>query len=424
MTTVLISGASVAGPTLAYWLSRYGFQPTVLERTPELRAGYGGHAVDLFGPAVDIARKMGVLPQITAARTMTERLSFDRPGKRPLEVDLQRLVQGISDQHVEIMRGELATILHDATKNDVEYVFGDSIASLDDTRDGVRVTFENDTPPRTFDLVVGADGLHSNVRRLTFGPESDYRTYLGGYLAAFTVPNYLGLEGEMRAYNTPGRLAGIYGVRQTGGARAAFIFRREQELDYDCRDVEQQKRLVRAEYANVGWEVPRLLEEIDHSRDFYLDSISQIVMDTWSRGRVTLVGDAGYSPAPAVGGGTSIAMVGAYVLAGELHQAPGDHTIAYNAYEQAIGEIVKRFRTVGPTTMKTIVPRTQAQITLTAAMLRTIPKLPVSIQRTLSNFQGGVAKAIESVTLRDYEHVAPAVPGFPVTLQRNTGSPE
>ncbi|MBM7790895.1 FAD-dependent monooxygenase [Tenggerimyces flavus] len=424
MTTVLISGASVAGPTLAYWLHKYGFHTTVLERTQELRAGYGGHAVDLFGPAVEIASKMRVLPRVQAARTMTERLFFDREGKRPLEVDLKRIVAGISDQHVEIMRGELATILHDATKNDVEYVFGDSIATLDDTANGVHVTFEHSSARRTFDLVIGADGLHSNVRRLTFGPENDYRTFLGGYLAAFTVPNYLDLQGEMRAYNTPGKLAGLYGVRQTGEARAAFIFLRDDELDYDYRDTEQQKRLVQREYANVGWEIPRLLQELEHADDFYLDSISQIVMDTWSRGRVTLVGDAGYSPAPAVGGGTSIAMVGAYVLAGELRQANGDHTTAFPEYEQAMRQIVTRFRTVGPTTMKTIVPRTKAQIATTAAMLRVVPKLPISLQRTLSNFQGGVAKAIESITLRDYEPATPAVPGFPVTLQRNTGSPE
>lgn len=424
MTTVLISGASVAGPTLAYWLSRYGFQPTVLERTPALRAGYGGRAVDLFGPAVDIAREMHVLDQVTAARTMTERLLFEREGRRPLEVDLKRIVAGISDQHVEIMRGELATILHDATKNDVEYVFGDSIATLDDTDTGVHVTFEHSSQQRTFDLVVGADGLHSKVRRLTFGPESDYRNYLGGYLAAFTLPNYLGLEGEMRAYNTPGKLAGIYGVRQTGQARALFIFRRAEELDYDYRDTERQKRLVRAEYANQGWEIPRLLRELEHAKDFYLDSISQIVMDTWSRGRVTLVGDAGYSPAPAVGGGTSVAMVGAYVLAGELHRANGDHRKAFPEYERAMAEIVQRFRKVGPTTMKTIIPGTKAQIAATAALLRIVPKLPTSLQRTLSNFQGGVAKAIESITLPDYAAGSPAVPGFPVTLQRNTGSPE
>lgn len=162
---VLISGASVAGPTLAYWLHRHGFNPTVIERTPTLRKGLGGHAIDLFGPAVDVAERMGILPSVMAARTQTELISFERSGRSPVKVDFSRLVAGISDQHVEIMRGELTSILYEATRDDVEYVFGDSIRTLDEGSEGVKVTFEHG-PPRTFGLVVGADGLHSNVRRL------------------------------------------------------------------------------------------------------------------------------------------------------------------------------------------------------------------------------------------------------------------
>lgn len=246
--SVLISGASVAGPTLAYWLRRHGFAPTVLERTPAIRAGLGGHAVDLFGPAVEIAQRMELLEQVRSARTMTKELAFELPGKRPVEVDFERLTAGISDRHVEIMRGELARILYEATRDDVEYVFGDSIRAIDEHAEGVRVTFEHGVA-RSFDLLVGADGLHSNVRGLCFGEESRFRHYLGGYLAAFSVPNYRALSRRTVIYNSTGRLAAMYGVRQTAEARALFLFRRYEELEYDHRDRAQQRELLGAEFA-------------------------------------------------------------------------------------------------------------------------------------------------------------------------------
>jgi 2-polyprenyl-6-methoxyphenol hydroxylase-like FAD-dependent oxidoreductase len=398
---VLISGASVAGPTLAYWLHRHGFRPTVVERAPVLRAGLGGHAVDVFGPAVDVAEWMGVLPAVMAARTRIEQLSFIRPGRPPVDVDMRRLVATISDRHVEIMRGELASILHEATRDDVEYVFGDSIEALTSTDDGVKVTFEHG-PPRTFDLVVGADGLHSVVRRLTFGDESRYRRWIGGYLAVYTVPNHLQLSGRMLTYLAPGRLAGVYPVRQTGEARATFLFRRAEEFTYDHRDIGRQRMLLRETYANDGWEVPRLLAELDGAEDFYLDSISQIVMDAWSRGRVTLVGDAGYSPGPAVGGGTSAAVVGAYLLAGELREADGDHRTAFAAYERAMGELVRRSRAMGGSMMGTLIPRTSRQAWLTPYAVRLLPRLPARIQRRLLSLQGGPARVLGTVALKRY----------------------
>ena len=402
-TRVLVSGASVAGPTLAFWLSRFGMMPTVVERAPALRRGWGGHAVDLFGPAVDVAEWMGILPAVTAARTQTERLTFDRPGKTSVEVDLSRLMTGISEKHVEIMRGELASILYEATRDDVEYLFGDSIRTLDDDRAEVTVTFD-EGPSRSFDVVVGADGLHSNVRRLTFGEESQFRRYIGGYLGVYTVPNYLGLEGQMRSYLAPGKLAAMYPVRQTAAARAGFLFRRADELVYDYREIDQQKRLLREAFAEDEWEVPRLLAELDAADDFYFDSISQIIMDTWSKGRVSLVGDAAYSPGPAIGGGTSVAMVGSYVLADELRKAEGDHAAAFGAYEARMGELVRRSRGIGPTTMKTLIPRTPLQVWVTPQLMRLVPRLPARLQLRLSSLQGGPARALDAISLQPPHH--------------------
>jgi 2-polyprenyl-6-methoxyphenol hydroxylase-like FAD-dependent oxidoreductase len=267
---ILISGASIAGPTLAYWLSRYGFRAIVVERTPALRAGLGGHAVDLLGPAVDVAEWMGILPQVMAARTGTDVISIERPGRSPVVVDVGRAVTGIASRHVEIMRGELTSIMYEATRDDVEYVFGDSIRTLDDDGDRVAVTFEHG-PARDVDLVVGADGLHSNVRRLTFGDESRFRHYLGGYLGVYTLPNYLGLDGRMVMHHSPGKFVAMYPVRQTGAARALFLFRRAEELHYDHRDIEQQKRLLRQAFAEDGWEAPRILAELDEAPDLYFD---------------------------------------------------------------------------------------------------------------------------------------------------------
>jgi 2-polyprenyl-6-methoxyphenol hydroxylase-like FAD-dependent oxidoreductase len=403
---ILISGASVAGPTLAYWLSRSGFTPIVVERTPALRAGLGGHAVDLLGPAVDVAERMGILPAVLAAGTGTDVISIERPGRSPVLVDVGRAVAGIASRHVEIMRGELTSILYEATRDDAEYVFGDSIRTLDQDDGRIALTFEHGSP-RTVDLVVGADGLHSNVRRLTFGDQSRFRHYLGGYLGVFTLPNHLRLDGRMVMYNAPGRMVAMYPVRQTGAARALFLFRQPDELAYDHRDTGQQKRLLRQAFAADGWEVPRMLAQLDGSPDLYFDSISQIRMETWSRGRVTLVGDAGYCPAPAVGGGTAVA-VGAYVLAGELRAAGGDHTTAFARYEQQVERLVAGTRALAPTMMKTLIPRTRRQVWVTTQLMRVLPRRPAPVQRGLSSFVRAPARALRSVDLSRYEPAAAA----------------
>ncbi|MEV7854511.1 MULTISPECIES: FAD-dependent monooxygenase [unclassified Streptomyces] len=325
---VLVSGASIAGPVLAHWLTRHGFSFTVVERAPALRRT-GGHAVDLFRPAMNISEKMGVLPRIEERATGTNRMTVYREGsRRPVRADLAKVFGAASDRHVEIMRDDLSEIYCDAARDDVEYVFGDSITAI--SPDG-EVRFEN-AAPRRFDLVVGADGLHSNVRRLVFDEESRLNSFIGAYLGVLTLPNFSGLDGELVIHVGVGRTAGMYGARHLGDARALFLFRSERELDYHHRDVPRQKELLRGAFAGMHTQVDRWLDELDRTPAFYFDSITQLHMDTWSQGRVTLVGDAGYCPGPAVGGSTSLAVVGAYVLAGELARAGGDHERAFPAY--------------------------------------------------------------------------------------------
>lgn len=395
---VLISGASVAGPTLAYWLARQGFEVTVVERMPLAKVRTSGQAVDLFGPAVDVAEWTGVLPAVLEARTRTDVVSFQRDGDRGVDVEMRRLVAGISGRHVEIMRGELATILYEASCDLVAYRFEDSISQIVEGSEGVDVTFER-APDERYDLVVGADGLHSTVRRLAFGPEDGFRRFLGGYLAGAALPNTFGLDGRMLVWNAPGRLAAIYPVRGTTSARGGFLFRCDRDLELDHHDVDGQKRLLHHLYGRDGWHVPELLAAIDSADDFYFDSISQIVMDGWSTGRCTLVGDAGYSPGPAVGGGTSIAMVGAYVLAHHLGRVGPDHGPALAAYEAGMRDTASRAAGISRSTMSTLIPRTALQVRLMPGLLRLVTHLPPVLQQRLFQLQATPARALGSIEL-------------------------
>ncbi len=398
---VLISGASVAGPVLAYWLSRYGFSVTVVERAPELRKA-GGHAVDLFKPAMDIAEKMGVLAQVGAKQTGTDVLTVYREGhERRFDIHINRLMSAVSDRHVEIMRDDLAEIFYESGCDTVEYVFGDSITAIDEHATGVEVSFEHG-PARRVDLVIGADGLHSNVRRLVFGPESRYATWIGAYLAVASVPDYLDLRARMVVTAGVNRMAGIYSAADMDDARAIFLVRPKHQLDYYYRDILRQKEILRAQFDDMGSRVKRLLDETDRAETFYLDSITQLHMDSWSRGRVTLVGDAGYSPGAAVGGSTSLAVVGAYVLAGELALADGDHVRAFPAYELAMSDYVRRSRVFAIGAAKRLVPRNSLGVWgfIAAGML--VTHLPVPVTRALTQVAPAVVRLHDSVQVKDY----------------------
>ena len=404
-TEILVSGAGIAGPVLAYWLRRYGFDPTVVELAPTIRKA-GGHAVDLWGSAVDIVERMGILPEVDAARTRNDASSLIRPGKPPIDLDVGELAVGLSDRAVEVPRDELARLLYRPTSDSVEYIFGDSVAALEEDADGVRVAFRH-AAPRRFDLVVGADGLHSGVRRLAFGTEERFRRYLGGYIAVYSVPNFLGLDGRILTYSDVDRTVVVYPVWQSGDARTVFMFRRAKELDYDYHDVEQQKRLLRGAYAAGGWEVPRLLEYLEDTETFYFDSISQIRMDAFSCGRVTLVGDAGYAPGAGVGGGTSLAVVAAYALARELAAAGGSHNAGFHNYENKIRDTVARSRAIGPALLKTLIPASRAQIWLGMQAARLLPRLPKRLKRSVSLLPREAVRGLRSIAALPLEDSLP-----------------
>lgn len=396
---ILISGASIAGPVLAYWLTRHDFDVTVVERAPTLRKT-GGHAVDLFRPSMEISAKMGVLPRIEARVTGTTRMTINRDGAKPARVDLTKLFSAASDRHVEIMRDDLSEIYYDAGRDDVEYLFSDSITGI--SPDG-GVTFEH-TPPRTFDAIVGADGLHSNVRRLVFGAEAELTRFLGAYLAVASVPKHLAPEGEMVCYAAVGRMAAIYTAQHLDDARIVFLFH-SPELHYDHRDAVRQKEILRQAFTGMASEVDGWLDQLDDSPAFYFDAITQLELNGWSRGRVTLVGDAGYCPGPAVGGSTSLAVVGAYVLAGELARAGGDYAAAFASYESAMREPVRRSRVFARAAANTVVPGSAAALWAVTRGAQLISALPASVSRAVAKLNTKGVRMHDSMRVPDYTDI-------------------
>ncbi|MCG7607531.1 MULTISPECIES: FAD-dependent monooxygenase [Mycobacterium] len=394
---VLISGASIAGPVLAYWLSRHGVDVTVVEHSPALRKT-GGHAVDLFRPAMEISERMGVLSDIEAHATGTTALIVHRPGTaRPARLDYLKIIGAMSDRHVEIMRDDLSEIYYRAGRDDVEYLFGDTITSISPDGD---VTFEHNGP-RRFDVVVGADGLHSGVRRLTFG-DNVSESFLGGYLSVVSVPKGMARDGEMTGHFKPGHMAGIYTADHLDDARAVFIFRPSRPLDYDYRDADRQKSQLRAAFEHMGPEVDRWLGEVPTTPTFYFDAITQLEMATWSRGRVTLVGDAGYCPGPAVGGSTSLAVYGAYVLAAEMARAGDDYAAAFAAYERTMLAPVVGSRKLARVNAKTVVPNSNWGIRALVGAGRLISVLPLGVTQSLARLNTKGVRLYDTMPLPDW----------------------
>ncbi len=332
MKTVLISGASVAGPALAYWLRRHGFTPTVVERAPAPRPG--GQAIDVRGVAMEVVARMGIEAEVRRARTRMRGMStVDGDGNETWRSTEMTFSAGRLDSgDVELLREDLTGLLYERTRDDVEYVFGDSIETLEEDEHGVWAGFERGES-RAFDLVVGADGLHSNVRRLAFGEESRFIHPLGTQLAIFSADNFLNLDNWQVWYREGDAGYGIYPVRGNTEIRVTLGFASEPP-GHDYGDAERQKRLVAERLSGLRWETPRLLKAMWEAPDFYFDAMAQIRAGRWTKGRVALLGDAGYCPSPLSGQGTSLALVGAYVLAQELGRAGGDHTKAFPRYEE------------------------------------------------------------------------------------------
>jgi 2-polyprenyl-6-methoxyphenol hydroxylase-like FAD-dependent oxidoreductase len=395
---ILISGASLAGPALAYWLSRYGFRPTVVERSPALRTG--GYKVDIRGTAIDVAERMGILADIRKASTSITQGTFLNDKNKPIASLPADFLNNRGKRDDEVMREDLSRILYEHTRDKVEYIFDDSLTSITEGEHDVTVTFEH-SQARVFDLVIGADGLHSNVRSLVFGEEACFSHHLNAYVSIFTTPNTLHLNhSEVYHYAPAGKFVSLYSAHDSDKAMS-FCFFNAPPIDYDYRDSAQQKKILTSVFKEDAWQyIPYLLKAAQEAPDFYFDAVSQIQMDHWSKGRIALLGDAAYCASPASGQGTSLALVGAYILAGELAEAPGNHTLAFARYENAMRSFVIANQKLAGS-VKDFIPETKRQIWLRLLAVRLLRYMPWK-HLIASKMMREVQQAATCITLKNY----------------------
>jgi 2-polyprenyl-6-methoxyphenol hydroxylase-like FAD-dependent oxidoreductase len=323
---IAISGAGVAGSALGYWLHRIGHTPTIIEQAPQFRTG--GYMIDFWGVGYQVAKRMGIEDGIRSAGYQIEWLrSVGARGEIKADVDVDVFRRMIGENFTSLPRGDLAAAIYATIDGKVETIFGDSIATVDERDDGVRLTFEN-SAPRDFELLIGADGLHSNVRRLAFGPDRDFERYLGCKVAACMVDGYRPRDDLVYVtYGSPGRQLARFALRDDR-TMFLFIFR----ADHHNTDATPKEQL-RNEFSEVGWEAREFLTALDDVDDLYFDVVSQIRMDNWSRGRVLLIGDAAGCISLLGGEGTGLAITEAYVLAGELARVGADYRRAFETHQ-------------------------------------------------------------------------------------------
>ncbi|HTS51451.1 MAG TPA: FAD-binding domain [Bryobacteraceae bacterium] len=341
---VLISGAGIAGPTLAYWLARYGFQPTIVERAPKLRTG--GYIIDFWGAGFDIAERMELLPEIRRKGYMIQEVRVvDSSGRKVAGFPTDGISQVLGGRFLSLPRGDLAATIFCKIESSVETIFDDSVCRIEQDDKRVRVTFERGEQ-REFDLVIGADGLHSRVRELVFGAEQRFEKHLGYMVAGFEADGYRPRDELVYLMFTElGQQVMRFSMRDDR-SMFLFTFADREPGGTSASDLPAQKALLRSRFGNSGWECPRILERLDASTDLYFDRVSQIRMDAqpglWTHGRVSLIGDAASCVSLLAGQGSALAMVAAYILAGELHRADGDYARAFASYQALFAPFVRQ----------------------------------------------------------------------------------
>ena len=353
---VLISGASVAGPALAYWLVRAGCKATIVERAPSLRIA--GQGIDVRDAARDVVKRMGIFDRFLEKSSHEDGNDFVDGNNRCFArfgVDESGMGDGITCD-IEILRGEMAKILFDVTKDDVSYIFDDMIESLEETDQELRVNFANGTPSSTFDLVVAADGLGSRTRGMAFGKDSSQMKSLNSYITYFSVLPSNTDTSWSRARWIKGGRATVLRPDNVGRTRAFLCLTAYDSTDSRLAQLEKaskegipaQKALIQDLFQDADWETPRILSGMHDSDDFYMQHVAQIRLNRWSRGRVAVVGDAGYAPSPFTGMGTSLAFIGAYVLAGEISRQRDNIPAALESYERILRPYVESVQKLPP----------------------------------------------------------------------------
>lgn len=358
---ILISGAGIAGTALAFWLKKYGFNPTIIEIAPKLREG--GYAIDFMGAGYDVALKMGIADELKKVDIDFSKLKLvDKDDREIGSMNYQKVKNLMDGRAMTLLRSGLAKTIYHSLNNEIEIIFDNTIEQIEQDENKVIVNFKNGNS-RNFDLVIGADGLHSIVRKLIFGEENKFEKYLGYFTSSYTINNYSIGNNAFSMYNYPYKQVAIYSNNKNQ-TTTFFIFNSSEKLKYNHHDTEKQKQILRQEFENGGWKCPELLSALDKTNDFYFDSVSQIKMDKWSKGRVTLVGDAGYCPSLLSGKGSTLAMVGAYILAGELKEANGNYQQAFEEYEKQFKPFMEKKQKLAQSFAKSFVPKSYFGIRL------------------------------------------------------------
>lgn len=391
---VLISGASIAGPTLAYWLNRYGFKTTIVERAESLRLG--GQNVDIKGAAQRVAQLMGIEDEIRAADTGELGVRFVNENNI-VKAELPKGESNLGTNELEILRGDFVKILYQHTKDNVEYIFGNQIIAIDEFENGVHVTFMNGEI-KDFDLVICADGIRSRTRQIIFGDEPIVRP-VGLYVSYFTIPKTPSDSRWARWYNATGSRVIVMRPDNEGTTRASFSFLSEPK-GYEKLSVAEQKEILKQKFSDAGWEATRILSAIESDTDIYFDAISQVIAPRWSKGRCAMTGDAAYCPSPLTGMGVGLSVLGAYILAGEIAKNT-DYQKAFAAYEKVFRPYVTKIQKLPPGVPKLAHPKSKIGIAIFNTILNIISsKAIIKLGKIFSN--KNKSSTDDSIVLEDY----------------------
>lgn len=358
---ILISGGGIAGPTLAYWLVKAGHKVTLVERALSTRLS--GQTVDIRDEGKEVVARMGLEARIASLMTNEDGLRFVDSSDR-IRAEYPRAggkKSFVTD--IEILRADLARLLHDETKEKVEYIFGNYITSCEETDAGVCVSFAHG-PDRKFDLMIVADGMRSRTRELIFGPVPV--RHIGLYTAYFAIP-YEPQDGTWVRWSNCVGGKSILVRPDNGRSSRAYLYIRSNERGIDLNGPAAAREFIQKRFANDGWEAPRILRAMRNADDFYFEDLGQIHMQSWSKGRVAVVGDAAYCATPVSGMGTTLAIVGAYILASELSYND-NHQAAFSRYELRMRPYAARAQAIKPWTIRVEQPSSRAGIELLYAM--------------------------------------------------------
>ncbi|OBG60012.1 MULTISPECIES: FAD-binding domain [unclassified Mycobacterium] len=384
-----IVGAGIAGPTLAYWLARYGHEPTLIEKAPRLRTG--GYVVDFWGGGYAVAERMGLTTDLHAEGYQVREVRLvNRNSQRVGGFSTEPFRRNLDGRFTTVPRGDLAAMIYHSIENHAETLFGESVSAVEQHDSGVSVTLEGGGS-RHFDLLIGAGGIHSPVRGLVFGPQNRFETDLGYRVAAFEAQGYQPRDELVYlAYTMPGRMVARFSMRDEK-TMFLFVFTAEKMSGPDPQGVSEAKATLRRVFGDAGWECPEILLHLDRASEVYFDRTSQIVMDRWSDGRVALIGDAAAAVSLLAGEGTGLAMVQAYTLAGELNRAGDDHQDAFRRYERTLRPIVEARQRSARAFAATFAPKTALGLLTRnqASKLLNIPRLADWVVR--SEFRDDIA---------------------------------